>query len=184
MSDTLTPDPASVEPYELPPAAPESLRRDVERFLHYEAELLDGYDLSGWMKLVAPEIDYRMPIRTTVDSLDVEQAYSGRAFHMVEDYGSLAARMERLETGGGWSERPPSRVRRHISNIRVSPADGDTIGARSNLLFFWARERTQTTLSGERRDVLRIVDDRLYLARRTVFLDHDSIPIPNLSVVL
>ena len=173
-----------VQSYDLPESAPPGLSRDVERFLHYEAELLDGYDLLTWLKLVTPDIDYRMPVRTAVDELDLDHSFSSRAFHMIEDYGSLNARMTRLVSGSAWAEKPPSRVRRHISNIRVAPAAEDTVKARSYLLFSWARDEQQYTLSGERRDVLRIVEGRLYLARRLVLLDHVSIPIPNLSVVL
>jgi 3-phenylpropionate/cinnamic acid dioxygenase small subunit len=173
-----------VQVYDLPAAAPPGLSRDVERFLYYEAELLDAYDLLSWLKLVTADIDYRMPVRTAVDELDLDQSYSNQAYHMIEDYGSLNARMTRLVSGSAWAEKPPSRVRRHISNIRVAPADEDTVKARSYLLFTWARDEQQYTLSGERQDVLRVIEGRLYLARRLVLLDHASIPIPNLSVVL
>jgi 3-phenylpropionate/cinnamic acid dioxygenase small subunit len=184
MSGALAYESSSVQPYQIPAAAPESLWREVEQFLYYEAQLLDSYELATWMKLITPDIDYRIPIRSTIDSLNLDKAFSVNAFHMVEDYGSLAARMERLISGTGWSEKPPSRVRRHISNIRVAPAVGDDVKVRSNLLFFWARGQLPVTMSAERRDILRIVDGRLYLAKRAVLLDHVSIPIPNLSVVL
>ena len=91
-----------------------------------------------------------MPVRTAVDELDLGCSFSSRAFHMIEDYGSLNARMKRLVSGSAWAEKPPSRVRRHISNIRVAPADEDTVKARSYLLFTWARDEQQYTLSGER----------------------------------
>ena len=183
MSAALSKEKGGVEPYTLPPAAPSELVRDVERFLHYEAQLLDSYNLRTWLQLITPDIDYRMPIRTTVDNFDLDKAFGGHAFHMIEDYGSLCAKMDRLLSGSAWSEKPPSRVRRHISNIRVAPVDGASVDVRSNLLFFWARDQQPFTLSGERRDLLRLIDGRLYLARRLVLLDHDSIPIPNLSVV-
>ena len=88
-----------VQVYELPASAPPELSYDVERFLHYEAELLDSYNLLTWLKLVTLDIDYRMPVRTAVDELDLDCSFSNRAFHMIEDYGSLNARMKRLVSG-------------------------------------------------------------------------------------
>ena len=170
--------------YDLPLSAPVELSHEIACFLHYEAQLLDNYDLLTWLKLITLDIDYRVPVRTSVDNLDLNQAFSSKAFHMIEDYGSLSIRMERLASGSAWSERPPSRVRRHISNIRVAPAEKQNVQVRSYLLFHWEREEQQYILSGERRDVIRIIDDNFYLARRLVLLDHLSISIPNLSVVL
>lgn len=184
MSETLTEDCPAVQPYELPAAADYKLRSQVERFLCYDAELLDAYRLLDWMRLVTPDFQYCMPVRNNIDSLDLDAAFSERAFHMIEDYGSLNARMKRLVGGLAWSEKPPSRIRRHVSNIRVAPPGGEEIGVKSNLLFFWGRDETSATISAERRDTLRLIDGRLYLAQRHVLLDHLSIPIPNLSVVL
>lgn len=184
MTDAQTHERPTLQPYEMPLAADDALSREVERFLYHEACLLDSYRLLDWTKLIAPDMQYRMPIRNNIDSLDLESAFSDRAFHMIEDYGSLVARMERLVGGLAWSEKPPSRVRRHISNIQVAPPAGGEVRVRSYMLFFWGRDETSATLSGERRDLLRIVDDRFYLAQRDVRLDHLSIPIPNISVVL
>lgn len=183
MNDAGLQEQTAVQSYDLPPSAAPELVRDVERFLHYEAHLLDNYDLLSWLKLITQDIDYRMPIRTTIDDMNLSLAFSDRAFHMIEDYGSLKARMERLVSGAAWSEKPPSRVRRHISNIRVAPEDQGNVEVLSNLMFFWARDDQQFILSGERSDVMHVVEGRLYLAQRVVFLDHDTIPIPNLSVI-
>ncbi len=184
MSEAMNYAPASVEAYDLPEVPAADMQRLVERFIHHEAHLLDSYDLLGWLKLLTPDIDYRMPTRSTIDDMDMRKSFSDKSFHMIEDYGSLAARMERLQSGAGWSEKPPSRVRRHISGIHVGPPDGDDVPVRSNLLFFWVRDKDPIVVSAERQDRVRLVDGRPYLARRLVLLDHVSIPIPNLSVVL
>jgi hypothetical protein len=39
-------------------------------------------------------------------------------------------------------------------------------------------------LSGERHDLIRVERDGMKLARRAVFLDHTTLPIPNLAVFL
>lgn len=160
------------------------LQRQVERFLYTEAELLDTWQLTAWLELVAKDIDYRMPVRTTRIDKQAGEIYSSRSFHMLEDYGSLAARVARLTGAAAWSEYPASRTRRHISNVRVAPAVGEEINAKSYILYYWGRDDLQTFISGERHDVLRAADGRLMLAKRTVFVDHTALPIPNLSMVL
>lgn len=184
MSGVLTYERTTVEPYSIPHLAGDALHREIEQFLFFEAELLDNFQLLEWTKLLAPEIEYRMPIRSSVDSTDITDGFSTRAFHMEDDFGSLLVRMERLVSGGAWSEKPPSRTRRHVSNVRVVPSDGDDIDTKSNLLFFWSREQHQVVMSAERHDSFRRIDGRLYLARRTVFLDHTIFPLPSLTIAL
>lgn len=160
------------------------LQRRVEQFLYKEAELLDRWKVMAWLDLITADIDYRIPIRTTLENGHEDELFSSQAFHMVEDYGSLSARMRRLDGGFAFSESPRSRARRHISNIRVNSQSDDIVEVTSNLLFFWARDELERLISAERRDVLANVDGELRLARRTVFLDHVALPIPNLTVVL
>lgn len=164
--------------------ADDQLQRRVERFLYREAEALDDRDFAAWMAMITSDIDYRMPVRTSRTEPDRMREFSDRAFHMIEDYGSLLTRMKRFETGDAWAETPPSRMRRHVSNVRVTEASGDTIAAKSNLILFWARYDKDIVVSAERRDRLRLVGGELRLAGRTVLLDHVSLPVPNLTVVL
>jgi ethylbenzene dioxygenase beta subunit len=173
-----------VHPYQLPVFASENLQRQVNQFLIHEAQLLDTWQVETWIKLITPDIDYRMPMRNSIDDLDLGKSFSTRAFHMIEDHASLLARMKRFSGPAAWSEKPPSRVRRHISNVTALADENNEIPVRSNLLFFWARDQQQIVMSAERRDRLRLIDGRLYLAKRLVLLDHVTLPVPNLSVVL
>lgn len=159
-------------------------RTEAEDFLFREAEILDDWQLMEWLTLITPDIDYRIPVRTTRELRDQPQAFSAGTFHMVEDHASLVARMKRLDTGVAFSESPRSRVRRHVSNVRVGAAVGNEVPVRSNLLFFWSREELQRLVSAERRDTLRLDGGKLLLAKRTVLLDHVTLPLPNLSIVL
>ncbi|GFM25890.1 aromatic-ring-hydroxylating dioxygenase subunit beta, partial [Mycobacterium sp. PO2] len=91
------------------------------------------------------------------------------------------------ETDFSWAESPRSRTRHFVSNIRtVAGPEADELTVRSNLLFFRSRGDSGRweLLSAERVDVLRRTDDSLRLARREVLLDHSTLPIDNLSVVL
>jgi 3-phenylpropionate/cinnamic acid dioxygenase small subunit len=155
----------------------------AERFLFQEAELLDDFKLLDWLLLLDREIDYRIPVRCTRPQDELDKSFSATAFHMIEHFGSLEARMKRFGAGG-WSEFPPSRTRRNLSNIRVDRAAADRLSVKSNLLYFWARDEQRVIVSAERHDELRETGGTLKLARRVVLVDHTALPLPNLSVVL
>lgn len=161
-----------------------ALHFQVGQFLFAEAEVLDEWNVMAWMDMVTSDIDYRIPIRTARDIGQESEVFSEKSFHMIEDYGSLAARMKRIIGGHAFSETPRSRVRRHVSNVRLKGSSLDGLTVRSNLLFFWARDDLERIVSAERQDTLRWVDGNLKLARRTVLIDHVTLPLPNLSIVL
>ena len=64
----------------------------------------------------------------------------GAMAHFDEDRYSLEKRVERLEGDHAWTEDPPSRARRFVTNVRVAPIDGsDDVEARSYLLLYRSR---------------------------------------------
>jgi ethylbenzene dioxygenase beta subunit len=119
-----------------------------------------------------------------------------RSFHMDETRTSIELRVDRIDTGFAWAEEPPSRLRHHISNVRVQPASrseavghansgdaGGELSVRSNVLIYrgrWDRPE-HDLLSCERFDTFRSVDGAWKLARRWVVLDVTSVPTHNLS---
>lgn len=141
-------------------------------FLNHEADLLDKSKLDEWFQLLTKDINYRIPVRTTRGRLE-EQEFSDDAFFMKEDHESLRSRIDRLQTEYDWSENPPSRSRRYVSNVKVDTIDGDEMVIRSNLLLYRTRgdKTAYDLLSCERQDRLRRVDDELKLAERRVLLD-------------
>ena len=155
----------------------------AEQFLFQEAELLDGFKLLEWLLLLDRDIDYRIPTRSTRPQDELDKSFSTTTFHMIEHFGSLEARMKRFGAGG-WSEFPPSRTRRNVTNIRVNRQTKDRLTVKSNLLYYWARDEQHVIVSAERHDELREHGNILKLARRIVFIDHTTLPLPNLSVVL
>jgi len=55
----------------------------------------------------------------------------GEMTHFDEDRYSLEKRVERLEGDHAWTEDPPSRARRFVTNVRVRPVGGtDDLEAR------------------------------------------------------
>jgi 3-phenylpropionate/cinnamic acid dioxygenase small subunit len=102
---------------------------------------------------------------------------------MTDDFSSLRVRLNRLEGRAAWSERPHSRMRRHVSGVRITGASEAGLTVVSELLLFWARDVEEYLVSCRREDLL-VEENGLKLARRTVYLDHDRLPVPNLSLPL
>jgi 3-phenylpropionate/cinnamic acid dioxygenase small subunit len=162
------------------------VREEIEAFLMAEAELLDEGRLRDWLDLCTDDIRYEVPVRVT------RERVSGRGIsrdmaHWSDDWTALEMRVLRQETEYAWAEDPPSRTRHFITNIRVSPGEGDDETAvRSNVLLFRSRgdSPNHDLISGERHDVVRRVDGRWRLARREVILDHSILPTHNLPIIL
>lgn len=171
-----------------PPDVPADLQRACEGFLDYEAALLDDRRLDDWLELLAEDVDYRVPIRTTRERT-AETEFSDESYHLKEDRSSLAVRIERLENDFAWSEDPPSRNRRFVSNVRVTEWDEDDpteVRLRNNLLLFrsFDDDTEPDLLSAERHDTLRQSESGWQLAGRTVYLDHTVVPTDSLTVIL
>ncbi|MEV6119308.1 3-phenylpropionate/cinnamic acid dioxygenase subunit beta [Streptomyces sp. NPDC052077] len=155
-------------------------------FLHREAELLDDNLVDQWLETLSEDLEYSVPLRTTRER-PKGPGFSSTAFHMKETYSSMRGRVQRLSSEYAWAEDPPSRTRRFVSNIRVTPGEReDELAVKSNLLLYRGRHDAveHQLLVGERHDVLRICRDDLKLARRTVLLDQTTLATHNLAVFL
>jgi PAH dioxygenase small subunit len=109
------------------------LQRSVERFLHLEAELLDDRRHRDWLALLADDIVYQAPVRTSRRS---DGRVDERHMYWFDDNrASLELRVRRMETDVNWAEEPPSRTRRLVTNVRIRGGPGpDLVLVRSNLL--------------------------------------------------
>lgn len=170
-----------------PRATPE-LQFEVERFLFEEAALLDRHEYRDWLSLFAEDLVYRMPVTTNYH----EQAVGApplpgpQAYYFHDDLRTLTQRVKRLETGKGWAEMPPSRTRRMISNVMLTPADaaGEWDVACNFLLYRSRLERQVDLFVGTRVDRLRPHPDgsRWKIARRDLTLDQGTLLANNLSI--
>ena len=155
-------------------------------FLYREAELLDRRRFPEWLDMLSPDIAYKAPVRTTLD-MKAGDGFSRRAYFFDEDYGALALRVERLKSAFAWSENPPTRTRRLITNIRAGePEAEDEQPLSSNFaLYAYRGDRPEPRiLTGERQDVLRRTDRRWLLASRLILLDTTVLGMDSLSVFL
>lgn len=172
-----------------------NLRYECEEFLYHAAELLDDRRLDEWHDLLTDDISYQVPVRTTRERSSSTE-FSDSAFHMKEDWDTLKVRTDRMASDFAWSEDPPSRTRRQVSNVRVTDVADDEISLKNNLVLIRSRkdETDPDILSMERHDTLRrdedgyrpewIDESGLKLAERTVLLDHTVVPIDSLSIIL
>jgi len=160
------------------------LHHEVSQFLYREAALLDDGRFDDWLELLADDIAYEMPVRST------RARASGNGFaddmtYFSEDRESLAFRVQRLDTDFAWAEDPPSRTRRFVTNVEVEPTDLDhELTVRSNTLVYRTRaDRPEPDVfSCARHDVLRDLAARFVIARRTIHIDQTVLGSHNLSI--
>lgn len=156
----------------------------VEQFLYDEAAILDEHRYRDWLAILSREISYVMPVRISVirglpdERTDLD--------HLNEDMYGLTKRVERLETEQAWTEDPPSRSRRFVSNVRgFLRQDGD-LTVHSYLLLFRSRGdmRPAEWLSARRRDRLRPTGPGFLLMERRIVVDESVLRTQNLALFM
>lgn len=157
----------------------------VMAFLIDEADAIDSYRWADWLEMLAPDVEYRMPVR--LDRMPKDGP--GFVYQMEffsEDHSSLVTRVKRLGTRQAWAEQPVSRTRHLIGNVRVHRTDSrNEFAVLSSFLVTRVRWDTPYDLfTGERHDVLRGVDESFKLVRRIVYFDQTHLHSHNLSIVL
>ncbi|EGX57322.1 benzene 1,2-dioxygenase [Streptomyces zinciresistens K42] len=168
----------------------------VEQFLYAEAQLLDEHRYTEWIELFTDDVHYWAPTRMTRThrERDREIAAAHQAAHIDDDLRYLKGRVRRLTSGIAWSEEPPSRTRRLITNVRISPREDGELAVASNFFVYRSRlERHQDWCVGERFDVLRPAagegegDGAGYpyrIADRRIVLEQTTLLLPSLSILL
>src|SRR3546814_2456320 len=94
---------------------------ELVQFLHEEAGYLDDLEFDAWAELLAEDLVYVAPLRSTRAGRDRHKSIDRTMFHFEDDYHSMMGRIGRLGTKSAWAEDPPSRTRRFVTNIRVAP---------------------------------------------------------------
>jgi biphenyl 2,3-dioxygenase beta subunit len=152
------------------------LQRIVEQFFYAEAELLDQRFFTEWFDLLSDDIRYQLPVRSKVFAQEQREGhnagYNGYVFD--EDKHRMGVRLRKINSGRDVVERPPSMMRRLITNVRIQPLPNDECRALSYFHFTRIRHDYQVdTYTGERDDILRR-DDNDYgwqIAHRLITLD-------------
>jgi len=163
----------------------DSLERAIERFLYWEAYLLDHRRYREWLGLFAEDATYAVLMRSTVErraGLGVEDD----AFLLRDTRPSLAVRVERLYTKSAWVEEPPPRQRHFVTNVMVElTGRQNEYLVRSYVLVLRSRGTDEVeSLSAEREDVLRADGDSFRIVSRKVVPDEAPLRMNNLSFFL
>lgn len=167
------------------------LQHAVEQFLYAEAELLDDHRYQEWLELFTDDIHYWMPTRMTrtIRERDAEISPRGAGAHVDDDRRRLAGRVRRITSGVQWSEEPPSRTRRQLTNVRITCRENGELSVRTNFSVYRSRlERPQDWFIGERFDVLRPAGTGAVLpyviADRKIVLEQTTVLAPSISIFL
>ncbi|MBW7836485.1 MAG: aromatic-ring-hydroxylating dioxygenase subunit beta [Sphingomonadales bacterium] len=114
------------------------LKSRIEDFLTHEAALLDDKRFDEWLELYDEDAHYWAPVLP-------DAAERGECMaHFDEERSFMEARIQRLSLPNAYSEHPPSRTCRIISNIQVVDEDRDGDGnvqVRANLIVHEFRMR-------------------------------------------
>jgi 3-phenylpropionate/cinnamic acid dioxygenase small subunit len=152
-----------------------------------EAWLLDERKFKEWLDLFTDDVLYFMPRRKNVPRREAEREITalGDLAIFEEDKRYLQMRVARLDTGMAWAEDPPSRTRHLVGNLEAELLENGEVKARTAFLVYRSHlETDHQLLSGYREDLLRKVDEKWKVARRTIVLDANVLLDKNLSVFL
>jgi 3-phenylpropionate/cinnamic acid dioxygenase small subunit len=159
---------------------------EIVGFLEDESALLDSDDLSTWLGLLAPDIIYRAPVRTTRDHR-TRGVYEADMFHFNENIMTLMLKVMRMtQTDSAWAENPLSRTQRIVHKVRAYETDNSNeYQVYSSILLLRSRydDPSLDFLPARRVDTIR-VGDEWKLAARTIYFDQATLGVQNLAVYL
>ncbi len=167
------------------------LQSEIEAFFFLEADLLDNRMYDAWLKLLADDITYFMPMRANVPldhTAADEFTTPGEGIHWIEDdKWTLTKRVEQIQTGIHYAEEPLSRITHMITNVRVVDAlpgleAAEDVATTCRFLVYQNRIVDDTnTFVGRRHDRLRRTATGWQVARRDVILEQGILQAKNLT---
>ncbi len=158
-----------------------------EQLLYHEARLLDAERFRDWLALLDPGINYWLPVRENRFRRDPRGIGPRREDPALFDDSlkDLEDRVRRLETGLSWSDDPPGRIRRLISNVTAFASDvPDARAVYSNFLVYRNRRQDEVAiLPGARRDLWHRFADGWRLRQREILLDQSVVLDKTLNLI-
>jgi 3-phenylpropionate/cinnamic acid dioxygenase small subunit len=159
---------------------------EIVAWLEDESTLLDDDNLTGWLALLAPDVIYRAPVRTTRDHRS-KGVFEAEMYHFNENIMTLMLKLMRLtQTDSAWSENPLSRTQRIVHKVRAYETDKpDEFEVFSSIVLIRSRydEPALEFLPARRVDTIR-TGDEWKLAARTIYFDQATLGVQNLAVYL
>jgi 3-phenylpropionate/cinnamic acid dioxygenase small subunit len=153
-------------------------RPAVESFLYKEARLMDAHRYTDWLALFEDDALYWVP--SNHDEIDptreVSIAYADRE--------TLGLQVARLASGRAYTQDPPSRLCRIVSNIEVEPAEGGEVIAHSVFHLSETRAGKQRTIAGRAIHRLRLRESELRIVSKKVELQANDEVVGDLTFLL
>jgi benzoate/toluate 1,2-dioxygenase subunit beta len=161
-----------------------------ERFIYYEAALIDDAEFDSWLDLFDEDGIYCIPVNPAQENprLGLNLVY--------DDKGRLRDRVRRLTSGFSHSEDPPSRTSHLLGNVRVLKEggtsalpsgaelahEGQVVTAQASI----ARCRGNSTdvFHGRITYVLRSSGSGISIRMKRIDLINSDRPLPALTFVL
>jgi p-cumate 2,3-dioxygenase subunit beta len=152
----------------------------LEDFLYADAALLDEWRLDAWLTTFAPDAQYIVP------PLDVPDGDPSTTLCLInENLAELTLRVHQLRDGLVLAERPRSRTRRMIANVRRLDADAPLVRVAANFTIHRFRGGQRQDLVGHYDHLLRPTTEGLRFVRRRAVLDLETFaPVGVLTTLL
>jgi len=146
-------------------AATADLQREVEQFLFYQAELLDGQHWQAYTELFTPDGVYWMP--ATPEQTEWQNSPSIFA----EDRWMMEVRRGRITHPNAWSQAPNWMTSHLVGNVVIEASDQRQVSVRSRFQMVEQRRDKQRHFSGTYRHTLVRTDGafRIKLQRVDLF---------------
>jgi p-cumate 2,3-dioxygenase beta subunit len=155
-------------------------RADIEDFLYTEAELLDTWDLDGWLGLYTADARYVVPCPGDPDG------DPSRDLVLIDDNRlRLQARVERLNSRKAHREYPHSNVRHLVTNVRLGAVDGAELPVRASFMVWRFRGGRETSYVGGYDYRLVLDGAALKIRSKRVVLDMTALrPVSDVAIIL
>ena len=149
-----------------------------------EALLLDENRLLEWGEMLAEDLIYTAPMRTTRWNEDTKSDVVRSVQHFDDNYTTICLRIRRLtESKNVWAENPRARTRRFVTNVSAHRTNNpDEFAVTSYILLMKTRGESSDYqfVTARRNDLLRLAEGALKIAKREFIVDMSVLGVPNL----
>lgn len=156
----------------------DALLRDVSQFIYREARLQDTHAYDDWEALWDDDGIYWVP--ATGPNPDPEREMS----FIYDNRSRIALRIKQLKTGKRYTQSPPSRLARVVSNIELLDERDDSVRVAANAIVYEHCGRGETVWATRNEYELRRVGDDFKMKKKTVVLANNDKPIFTLSFLI
>ncbi len=155
-------------------------RPEVEDFLYLEADLIDQWDMDGWLELYTEGARYFVPT-TDLPSADPKKDL----VYIDHDYARIKALAKRLKSSKAYREYPYSNVRHLITNVRLLGVEEESLHVSANFVVWRFRNEDTDHYVGRYDYWLKLVDGELKIQSKQAILSHHTLrPAGAISIIL